>query len=125
MRWRDWRLSCWAEERLDHRGYSGKRAYDGHALCAMAFLEAMGFCVRCVLAIIWKRRGRRDVSKPTVGGGLGDPSESSTFVLVRFDICSNKKARSRRILLIARRIRDNLRRAASFASSTSFIRVLS
>lgn len=32
----------------------------------------------------------------TVGGGLGLPSESSTLVLVRFDIWSKIRARSRR-----------------------------
>jgi hypothetical protein len=58
----------------------------------------------------------------TVGGGLGEPSESSTFVLVRFASCSSKKARSSRILSIDRCILDNLRRAASLASSTSFMR---
>jgi hypothetical protein len=61
----------------------------------------------------------------TVGGGLGLPSESSTFVLVRRDSCSSRKARSSLIFSTWRlsRLRRNL--AASLASSTSVVRCLS
>ena len=63
--------------------------------------------------------------KRTVGGGLGLPSESSTLVLVRFASCSRRKARSNRILSIARCRRTSRAREASLASSTSFMRCLS
>lgn len=61
----------------------------------------------------------------TVGGGLGLPSESSTFVLVRLASCSRRKARSRRSFSIPRWVRSSRTRAASLDSSTSFMRALS
>jgi hypothetical protein len=51
----------------------------------------------------------------TVGGGLGLPSESSTFVLVRFESCSRRKALSSRILLTARSRRETLTRERSLS----------
>lgn len=61
----------------------------------------------------------------TVGGGLGLPSESSTFVLVRFANCSSRKARSRRSFSMPRCMRARRTEAAVLASSTSFMRCLS
>jgi hypothetical protein len=61
----------------------------------------------------------------TVGGGLGLPSESSTFALVRLASCSSRKARSNRIFSTWRLRRARRSLAASFDSSTSFVRCLS
>lgn len=61
----------------------------------------------------------------TVGGGLGLPSESSTFALVRLASCSRRKARSNRIFSTWRLRRASRSRAASFDSSTSFVRCFS
>ena len=58
----------------------------------------------------------------TVGGGLGLPSESSTFVEVRFASCSRRKARSKRNLSMPRFMRCSRTIEAALASSTSFIR---
>jgi hypothetical protein len=69
-----------------------------------------------------RRRFGRDVGERTVGGGLGLPSESSTLVLVRFCICSRRKARSRRSFwtcLLSRVVRTLY---ASFSSSISLVR---
>lgn len=61
----------------------------------------------------------------TVGGGLGLPSESSTFVLVRLASCSSRNARSSRIFSTWRLSRARRSLAASFASSTSLVRCFS
>jgi hypothetical protein len=60
----------------------------------------------------------------TVGGGLGLPSESSTFVLVRLASCSSKNALSILSFSTWRFILARRRRAASLASSTSVVRLL-
>lgn len=62
------------------------------------------------------KRGPRG-QKHTVGGGLGLPSESSTFMLVRLATCSSKNALSTRSLSSWRRRRCRRSLAASLCSS--------